>query len=34
MHEQTKKCWDEIVNQLNLKEHDFSSPFFVEHKKI
>ena len=34
MHEQTKNCWDEIVNQLNLKEHDFSSPFFVEHKRI
>ena len=34
MHEQTKIVWDEIVNQLNLREHDFSSPFFVEHKKI
>ena len=34
MHEQTKNCWDEIVNQLNLKKHDFSSPFFVEHKKF
>ena len=34
MHEQTKYCWDEIVSELQLKEHDFSTPFFVEHKKI
>ena len=34
MHEQTKIVWDEILNQLNLRGHDFSSPFFVEHEKI
>ena len=34
MHEQTIYCWDEIVSELQLKEHDFSTPFFVKHKKI
>ena len=34
MHKQTELCWNEIVKELKLKKHDFSSPFYVKHKKI
>jgi len=34
MHKQTELCWNEIVKELKLKKHDFSSPFYVKHEKI